>query len=224
MEIIQYIDQVDKQLMITLNGLNAPWLDQIWWMISYAPVWIPLYVAILVAAIHRYGKSRKLLWLILTFAVAVLLSNTIVNELLKPTVARFRPSNLESEIHQWIHIVNGYRGGPYGFPSSHACNSFTVFTLVALVFRNKIVTLFFLLWACVHTYSRIYLGVHYPGDILTGITIGVIIASVTYYFFNKYCHLQEGVNTGPTQYKYEMAMPIIISLTLIAIVITSIFI
>ena len=91
--------------------------------------------------------------------------------------ARLRPAR-DPELSEFVQIVNGYRGGRYGFISSHAANSFGAVVLLSMIFRNKFFAFTSLLWAIVNCYSRIYLGVHYPGDILAGIISGTIIAVI----------------------------------------------
>jgi len=228
MEVIEFLNQTDQQLMLTLNGLNAPWLDQIWYMISYPLTWIPLYCTILVAALHKYRFTRRMLGVILLFAFAVIISNHICSEILKPWVGRLRPSNLDSDICSMIHIVNGYRGGRFSFPSSHACNSFAVMLSVALVFRNRLATSAFVFWAVIHSYSRIYLGVHYPGDILVGTIIGLIVTYLVYLVVNHYFHLHSderliGSRYNASQYNYELPMPVAIFTTVVAVIIISLF-
>jgi undecaprenyl-diphosphatase len=84
--------------------------------------------------------------------------------------------------------VNGYRGGRYSFPSAHASNSFGLAFFLMYLFRNKWLTTTMMLWALLNCYSRIYLGVHYPGDILAGFLVGFVAASFTYWVFKKWSH------------------------------------
>lgn len=106
--------------------------------------------------------------------------------ILKPMVERMRPSNLDNPISPLVHVAFDYRGGRYGFPSSHAANAWSMaFFAMYLVKRNKL-TLFLTIWALVMSYSRIYLGVHYPGDLLVGTLIGFIAATVSYYLYRYF--------------------------------------
>ena len=215
-EMVEYLDSVDSQLMLTLNSMYVSALDQWWYMVSYKLTWIPLYLAILFAVLYRYGKSKQTIAAIFLFAIAITLTDQTCSGLLKPLVARMRPSNTNGDIWQMIHIVNGYRGGPYGFPSSHAGNSFAVMTLVMMLFRNRIVSVFFVFWAVVHSYSRIYLGVHYPGDVMVGLLIGVIYSYLAYKIFDHYFRFQNVRST-----KYEIVMPAVGMTTFVVITILS---
>jgi undecaprenyl-diphosphatase len=117
-------------------------------------------------------------------ALCILLSDQISSSVLKPLVARLRPTH-NPKIADLIHVVNGYRGGLYGFVSSHAANAATFVTFTALLFRNKIYTILLSLWAFLTAYSRVYLGVHYVGDVLCGALIGVLVGVVVYVIFKK---------------------------------------
>jgi undecaprenyl-diphosphatase len=116
-------------------------------------------------------------------ALTILLADQITSTFMKPFFSRLRPTH-DPELENLVHIVNGYRGGKFGFASSHAANTFGLAMFVFLLFRNrsKHVAWIFL-WAAVVAYSRIYLGVHYPGDIIVGGFVGMICAFGCYHLF-----------------------------------------
>lgn len=112
------------------------------------------------------------------------------------------PSNPENPLSEMVHIVGGYRGGSYGFPSCHAANSFALASFLTLLFANRKLSLFIFAWAVLNSYSRVYLGVHYPGDLLVGAIIGTA-AGLAMAFAAGYVadrvdrpHLKPSVNTG----------------------------
>lgn len=148
------------------------------WLISGHLPWIPLYLLIIYFAVKKYGKRALLviLVIILTFVFADLISN-----LIKHSVHRYRPTH-NLFIQDTVHTVSGYRGGKFGFVSSHAANTFGVATIMVLLLRNKYSFLLFL-WPVIVSYSRIYLGVHYPADIIGGAITGAIIAYILYLVF-----------------------------------------
>lgn len=119
--------------------------------------------------------------LVFTIFVCDMVSASVI----KPYFARLRPSHTEG-IAGLLHHVNGYRGGMYGFVSSHAANTFGMFVYIALLFKKRCVILPLLFLVCCVCYSRIYLGVHYFGDILFGGLFGTVIGFVSYYLFTKY--------------------------------------
>ncbi len=178
----------DRDLLLFLNSLNAPWLDPIMYWISEKKVWIPLY-ALIVGLIIKEYRWRAVVY-ILGIALAITATDQLCSGFMKPFFERFRPSR-DPELASLVHIVNDYRGGRFGFASSHAGNTFALATFLFLTWRAKYkwVTWMFL-WAAVVSYSRIYLGVHYPGDILVGALIGISFGALFYrltqIYFNKF--------------------------------------
>ena len=112
--------------------------------------------------------------------LAVTLADQVTASLLRPMFERLRPANLDNPISAMVHIVNDYRGGRYGFPSCHAANTFAVVSLMSLFFYRWRFTLFIIMWALLNCYSRLYLGVHYPGDLIAGILVGSICGGVVF--------------------------------------------
>lgn len=140
---------------------------------------------------------------LLVIVAIITICDQTASTLLKPMVERMRPSNLDNPISPMVHVVFDYRGGRYGFPSSHAANAWGMaFFAMYLVKRNKL-TLFLFVWALIMSYSRIYLGVHYPGDLLVGTLIGLVAATVSYYLFRYFAKSytdQFEPKAGPLKY------------------------
>jgi undecaprenyl-diphosphatase len=160
----------DRELFLWLNGFHTPWLDDVMYLMTKTIFWLPLYLLLLYVIFKNYRVDG--LFILIGLGVAIALANTITSELMKPYFARLRPSH-EPTLDKLIHIINGYRGGQYGFASSHAANTFASAVMLWLVFKKtyRWFGLIFL-WAVLATYTRIYLGVHYPGDIIIGLFIG----------------------------------------------------
>ncbi|MCG8700189.1 MAG: phosphatase PAP2 family protein [Bacteroidales bacterium] len=171
---LEYLDSIDKQLFLWLNSFHSPFWDGIMKFISGKIEWAPLYAIILAVLIYRF--RMKALYIIPAIILTILLADRLSVLAFKEVVCRLRPSHAP-DITPLVHIVDGYRGGSYGFVSSHAANSFGLATVLAFIFRNKYFNIFIFFWAALVSYSRIYLGVHYPGDILGGALLGAACGS-----------------------------------------------
>ena len=178
------MDQIrewDKQLLIFLNSYHADWLDPVMYQFTKTWFWLPFYIFLIFLIIKNYKKES---WVILVvIAIMITMSNEITSSIMKPYFARLRPSH-DPSLEGIIHLVNGEQGGLYGFASSHASNTFATAMFLWLLFRKRYswIPLLFL-WAVVMTYTRIYLGFHYPGDILVGGAIGIFIAWLNFQFY-----------------------------------------
>lgn len=166
---------LDDRLMLFLNGFHIDFFDRFMMMFTGRFIWIPMYVAMFIIMARTY-RGRTLIIYLIGIALTITLADQICASLIRPYVARLRPSNPENPLSQFVHIVNNYRGGRYGFPSCHAANSFGLAVYIALVFRRHAVSYIICGWALLNSYSRLYIGVHYPGDLLTGAIIGSAIA------------------------------------------------
>lgn len=186
---IDSLVDIDTQLFLALNGLHADWLDQFMYWFSGRFIWIPLYVAIAWLLVRRLGWKRGLI-AVAAIGLAAACSDYTCARLIRPVVERLRPANLDNPISCLVHIVNDYRGGSYGFPSCHATNTFALAVSSSLFMRWRGYTIFIFAWAVAQCYSRIYLGVHYPGDILVGAAIGSAYGVALYYLsqpLSKFC-------------------------------------
>ncbi len=178
---IEQLKEWDEQFLLFLNQFHTGWLDPAVLFITKTEAWIPLYALLIFLIFKNYKKEG---WLVLAGVVmTVLLADQITSTVMKPFFHRLRPSN-EPSLEGILHIVDGYRGGLYGFASSHAANTTGVAFLCFLVLRNayKWMGLIFI-WAFIMSYTRIYLGVHYPGDIIVGALVGLLSGYAGYRFY-----------------------------------------
>lgn len=179
---LQYILDIDRSLLLWINSLHTALGDVFMPIYTDKLLWMPLYLFLVYYLFKSYGKRAW--WILLVFLLCVGCADFVSSSILKPWVARPRPSQL-NELEGVLHIVNGYRSGRYGFVSSHAANTMVVATLFTLLTRERLNSTVLYIWCGLNCYSRIYLGVHYPGDILGGILLGGLIALAGYYCLIK---------------------------------------
>jgi len=173
------LEQLDRQLFLFINSSNSPFFDQVMHALSGKLIWVPLYLSILIYLGITY-KRKFLIILIFIILAATLADQSSV--LVKNIVQRLRPCN-DPALKGLIHLVNGECGGLLGFVSSHATNSFDVALLSLLFIKKRWYTISIIVWALVIGYSRIYLGVHYPGDVLCGSLLGAFIGWSMYQLY-----------------------------------------
>lgn len=168
---IDYLMDIDAEALLAVNGLHDLFQDAFWWMVSAK--WSSLLLVLSLLWILLHKNRRHALLVIAMLAVAVLVADQVSSGLIKHLVERLRPTH-DPSLENAVHVINGYRGGLYGFVSSHAANFFAIATLVSFIMRHRLVAIALYGWALVQCYSRMYLGVHYPGDILGGIVVGLL--------------------------------------------------
>lgn len=165
------IEFIDSQLLLLANSCHSDWADHFMMMFTGRFIWVPMYLA-LAFVIFRHFEWRKALVVFVGVGVSIALADQICATLIRPLVGRLRPSNVDNPFSAFVTLVDGYRAGRHGFPSCHAANSFALIAFVALLVPRRRLVWFLLLWAVVNSYSRLYLGVHYPGDLIVGAAVG----------------------------------------------------
>jgi undecaprenyl-diphosphatase len=184
---LDFLESIDHAIVLAINSLHTPLLDEIMWLISGKIIWIPMYLFLVYLAYQHFGKKNTIYFVVLVIA-AIALSDLVSSKIIKESVERYRPSHnleLESQLH-FYKQKNGefYQGGEYGFVSSHAANFFAIALFVGLIFREKAPQLIYTLFsiAILVGFSRIYLGVHYLSDIIGGAIVGTIISFLLWKF------------------------------------------
>lgn len=188
---MEEIIQFDKHLLLMLNGSESLFLDELVMTLTNAKTWIPLYIAFFYAVLKNSLNVRQILMVLACAGLCVLLAGTVDDMIVKPLVARWRPAR-DPEIGILVDVVNGYRGGNYGFFSAHAANTFSIAMFFSLLFRRRVVTCFLVGWSFINCWTRLYLGVHYPGDIMVGLIWGGLVG---YGIFRLYRHFNPQVQT-----------------------------
>lgn len=175
---------IDTSILLWINGHGNEWLDTVMWTVSRSGTWIGLYLLLAGLIIYRFRNWKTVLLILLAFGAAVGLSDFTTSGIIKPLVCRLRPTH-EPGIDP-IRLVHGYMGGLYGFCSSHAANTMSCALLFCMIYRNKIATTCLMTWVALNCYSRMYLGVHYPSDILAGLLIGSCFAMMAYWALHRW--------------------------------------
>lgn len=170
-ELIQNLVDIDTEVFLFFNGMHSPFWDYFMSAFTGKIIWVPMYATILYLLLKNFHWKVALCYVV-AIALTITFADQMCSSVIRPVVGRLRPSNLDNPIVELVHIVNGKRGGSFGFPSCHAANSFGLAAFVICAFRKRWLSTFILLWAFTNCYTRIYLGVHYPGDLLVGGIIG----------------------------------------------------
>jgi undecaprenyl-diphosphatase len=177
---LEALNNIDTRLFLFLNGLNSDTFDGIMAWISGKTTWWPFYLAILVYMTYRI---RRWMFVLVPFIVlCVAATDQVSVQLFKEVFERLRPCH-EPELQGLVHLVNDRCGGQFGFVSSHAANTFGIAMLLSLIVRQRWFTIVLMIWATLVGYSRIYLGVHYPGDVLGGALLGLLLGYLVFRLF-----------------------------------------
>jgi len=180
--------QFDKDLFLMLNGFHGPVGDFLFWALSLKTIWVPLYAVLLYLLYRQYGWKRTVV--LLAFVGLLVVMSDQGSGWVKDSVKRLRPSH-EPDLAGQVHLVRNYHGGKFGFVSSHAANSMGIALFLGVFLKRtwKPIPWILVAWALLVSYSRIYLGVHYPLDILGGCLLGAIAAISTRMFALQFLKL-----------------------------------
>jgi len=168
MEFLNLLKSWDRELLLFLNGLHSPLWDYSMTLFTLTPSWLLFYGTIIFIFVKKYDK--KSLFILVSIALLILCADQF-SGILKHTIQRLRPSN-DPTLSELVHVFFK-KGGQFGFVSAHAANTFAIATFTSLLFKNQRYSVFIFPWAMLIAYTRVYLGVHYPGDILGGALLGI---------------------------------------------------
>ena len=183
-DLLSMLKAMDTMVFLTVNSHHNAYFDSVMWLVSGKLIWVPMYVSLFFVLLKNY--SYKVVFaILLAIGVVFLFTDSFTAQVIRPWVCRLRPSNLDNPMSSMVHVVDGYRGGAYGFPSNHASNTWGLAFFITFLFRRYKLTFFFFLWALLVCYSRMYLGVHYFGDLLIGGLLALAGASTVFYVFRK---------------------------------------
>lgn len=173
---------LDRHLLLSLNGSESLFFDGLVRTLTAASTWIPLYIALLYLVMKNNDRYQKVLFIVMCAGLCVFLAGSLDDMFVKPTVARWRPTR-DPVIGADVDLVNSYRGGRFGFFSAHASNTFSIAIFFALLIRSKLLSTSLIIWSLVNCWTRLYLGVHFPGDILVGLLWGAIVGIAMWHLY-----------------------------------------
>lgn len=182
---LEFLESIDHKLLLFINGWHNPFFDQLMVFISGKLEWIPLYANLLYLLIRQQSWS---VWkTLITIVLLICITDQVSVKLFKEVFERYRPCH-NADIQELIHLVNNKCGGKYGFVSSHAANSFGLAVFIGMILKRTYNYWIYILlfWAFTVAISRVYLGVHYPSDILGGAILGTSAALMVYYMWKRW--------------------------------------
>lgn len=174
----------DKTLLMVFNGSHCPFVDRLAVTLTCGYMWIPLYIALLLLVINNHKTVAQISLVIGMALLAILLSEGMADLIVKPLVARLRPIH-DTLMQDRVQVVNNYRVEGYSFFSAHASNTMAVAVFFSLLVKDRLFACTLITWALVNCWTRLYLGVHYPSDIIVGVVWGSVSGLFAYTIYNK---------------------------------------
>lgn len=197
---LETLMELDRALLGFFNGSDSLFMDGVMTTLTSGFTWIPLYLSLFYLVVKNNETMAQIMLVVCSVVLCVILAGGVADFVMKPWIARWRPSN-DPLIKYTVDVVNNMRGSDYGFFSAHAANTFSIALFFCLLVRNKLFNTFLILWSLVNCYTRMYLGLHYPGDILCGLLWGAIVAVSVYLLYQKvYFKVSPKLNYISTQY------------------------
>ncbi|MGN0068795.1 MAG: phosphatase PAP2 family protein [Prevotella sp.] len=181
---LQSFIEFDRNLLLEMNGSESLFWDNFMVILTTGYTWIPLYVSLFYLVVKNNESMQHILLVIGSVLLCVLLAGGITDYIVKPYFSRLRPSN-DSIIKYLVQVVHGERGNSYGFFSAHAANTFSIALFFSLLVKNRLLSIALIFWSVLNCYTRVYLGLHYPLDIICGICWGLIVGVVSYWIYKR---------------------------------------
>lgn len=222
---MQTLTDIDRSVLAFFNGSDSLFVDNLAVILTSGLTWIPLYLSLLYVVIKNNDTMKQIMLVVGCVILSIILSDGMADFIVKPMVERLRPSN-DPFIKYTVNVVNDMRGSSYSFFSAHASNTFCVAMFFSLLVRNKVFAITMVSWSLVNCWTRMYLGLHYPSDILAGLVWGGISGSLAYYVYIKsYLHIYKDFNyissrytsTGYNRFDADIVLLVLILTLLFAI-------
>ena len=181
---LSFLQNIDRLVLDFFNGSDSLFLDGVAMTFTSGLTWTPLYVALIYLVIKNNENMSQIFLIIGCALGCIFLADGLSDYIVKPLVGRWRPTN-DPVIEYTIDVVNNYRENSFGFFSAHAANTMSLAVFLCLLVRNKVFTFALVTWSLLNCWTRLYLGVHYPSDILVGLVWGVVVGIAMYFLFLK---------------------------------------
>ena len=216
----------DRLVLSWFNGSNSVFLDG--WMSALTSgfTWLALYASLFYLVVKNNETMGQIMLVVGCALARVGLADIMADVIVKPLVERWRPSN--DPIFKYdVSVVDGYRGTSYGFFSAHAANTFSLALFFCMLVRSRVLSVALVLWSFVNCYTRMYLGLHYPSDIVCGLLWGSVCAIGVYYFYLRVSRRMFGednyVSTQYTSTGYRLCDVDIVVFVLVSTVLITLF-
>lgn len=181
---MESIISLDQSLLSFFNGNNSLFLDSLVPMLTSGVTWIPLYIGLLYLVVKNNETMAQIALAVGGAVLCVVLAGGVDDVIVKPLVARLRPCN-DPMLKYSLHLVYGTAESSFSFFSAHAANTMSLAVFVSFLVRDRLLGFLMVIWALLNSWTRLYLGVHFPSDILVGIVYGCIDGAVVYLAYNK---------------------------------------
>lgn len=197
---LESIIAVDQQVLMWFNGSNSLFLDSIVPLLTSSSTWIPLYISLLYLVVKNNESMAQIGLVVGSALLCVLLAGGVDDAVIKPLVGRLRPCN-DPVISGQLNLINGTLEQSFSFFSAHAANTMSLAVFLCFLVRDRLFNAFIVCWSLVNCWTRLYLGVHYPTDVIVGIVYGGIVGFGVYILFYKiYYKFNPNLNYISSQY------------------------
>lgn len=169
---IDWLSAIDDSLLLAANGYHSAAADSLMSLLTGKIIWVPLYIYCMYLIHRKFGTKQTVIFT-LSILLGVVVVNWLCHDIVRELLPRLRPSNPQNPISEQINIVNNMRGGKYSFPSCHAANSFVLAAAMWLILKSRWISALLIFWAILNSYTRLYLGLHYPSDLIAGALVGI---------------------------------------------------
>ena len=222
---MQTLTDIDRSVLAFFNGSDSLFVDNLAVILTSGLTWIPLYLSLLYVVLKNNDTMKQIMLVIGCVILCIVLSDGVADFIVKPMVERLRPSN-DPLIKYTVNVVEGIRGNSYSFFSAHASNTFCIAMFFSLLVRNKVFVVTMVSWSLINCWTRMYLGLHYPSDILVGLIWGGVSGSLAYYIYIKsYLRIYKDFNyissrytsTGYNRFDADIVLLVLILTLLFAI-------